>query len=668
MRQNIHIAAPWPPEPSPLSLGSSREERLQKLQAMRQFWNEINAERRSRIREEVDAARQRKQKVDEYWDQHKKVVIQRWLSRRSDKNPVTVADFPELVEQWHPANPGSPDQVSASRGGRVGETSPYFWCCPLGLGHPAWAAWPKDRVQRGTGCPDCRNLLSLADVPTLAEQYRGELDPKKVPFTSHDVVDWECRTWAVDPETGKWHKVKHHFTAVVKDRTQQGHGCRVCAGYVIDSSNSLLTWFPEIAAELDDDSLDPATLSTSRHNATRKAGIAGNKYEKLPWRCRHGHRWLATIAQRVNGSGCPQCSTSGLSKEQVRLTAELAQLLELISPDRPDPRLPDGLPDFGSHRIPVPEDLKPSELRSSHIEVDAIFRLGNHLIGLEYDGAFYHSTAHRNRVTFTELKDRILVKLGYLPVRVRLGQAPDLNSSDLIIVKLDERSTAHDAAKEVALALERRLQCKIPGLETYIQEGRATASDLAEQYINCVWGVKQLRTRKRKTEGTTRKQRKLRATPPARGSLLIPDGPPYRSPEKKGVILRDYICKCGHRVKGLVQADVTRGNTRSCGCLADSARRQPRQAIPRRITQQARRWAVERGIPVSENGRLAAPVLASYLLHSVNQSDLPVDERGILMESAIRDWAVAQNFPLLARGRLPERVWFEYAFAHGASI
>ncbi|MGW7647083.1 zinc-ribbon domain-containing protein [Streptomyces bobili] len=43
------------------------------------------------------------------------------------------------------------------------------------------------------------------------------------------------------------------------------------------------------------------------------------------WRChkRKHHRWEATILNRVLGNGCRWCSRSGISKEQVRLVAEL---------------------------------------------------------------------------------------------------------------------------------------------------------------------------------------------------------------------------------------------------------------------------------------------------------------------------------------------------------
>lgn len=251
------------------------------------------------------------------------------------------------------------------------EVSPYLWECPLGLGHEPWRAWPKDRIRKGAGCPECRRLIRLAELPTLAAQYRGQRPASDITHAAHESVSWICRTWAVDPSTGAWQPVEQHFEAVVKERALQGDGCLVCAGSVIDDTNSLFTWFPEIADELDAADLDPSRLPTSQHNISRKhraeAGSQG-VYATLPWRCRHGHGWEATVLNRVQGTGCGKCSTSGMSKEQVRLVAELAGLIDLVPPASRDPRLPDDVPDFASHQLTVRPEHKPAHWRYKDIE------------------------------------------------------------------------------------------------------------------------------------------------------------------------------------------------------------------------------------------------------------------------------------------------------------
>ncbi|GAA2214153.1 hypothetical protein GCM10009850_096170 [Nonomuraea monospora] len=263
------------------------------LQEMRLFWDDISAQRRRRVAAQVASARQRRDEIIAYWNHHKVVVQEQWKARPPGRGSVTVADIPEVAAQWHPANPGTPHQVLASHQGRRGEASPFRWLCPLNQGHPSWPAWPKDRVQAGTACPQCRHPLSLADIPALAEQYRGALPPKEIAFASHDLVEWECYTWAVVPATGQWRKVTHRFSAVIKERSLQGDACLVCAGYVIDDSNSLESWFPEIAAELDDESIDPATLPTSRHNASRRVGARPEVWTPVVMRRAAPYRWSA---------------------------------------------------------------------------------------------------------------------------------------------------------------------------------------------------------------------------------------------------------------------------------------------------------------------------------------------------------------------------------------
>lgn len=406
------------------------------LRQMRSVWDDFNGTRRELIKKELAVARARQAEVVAYWNGHKITVLDRWANRSGGRGEVTVADIPEVAAQWHRDNLARPENVLATAQ-RRGEASPYLWRCPLGFGHEPWPAWPKDRIQKGPGCPECRRLIRLADLPTLAARYRGQRPASDITHASHERVLWICRTWGVDPSTGAWRPVEHRFEAVVKERALQGDGCLVCAGYVIDDTNSLFTWFPDIADELDAPDLDPRRLPTSQHNVSRKhAAEAGNRgvYATLSWRCRHGHGWKATVLNRVQGTGCGKCSTSGISKEQVRLVAELAGLIDLVPPESRDPRLPAGAPDFASHRLTVPPEHKPAHWRYKDVEVDAVFHLPHGVrVGLEHDGAFHHSTRQRDRRQYENDKSRVLVAAGLLDllIHVRIGDLPEMEAPTL---------------------------------------------------------------------------------------------------------------------------------------------------------------------------------------------------------------------------------------------
>jgi hypothetical protein len=663
------LLAGWPEKPEPVDPGDgTRADRRRMLQRMREVWGDFNSTRRMQVEAEVQVMRDHQAEVTAYWDRHRALVKEQWANRSGGRGQTTVADISAVSAQWGADNAASPQQVPAMAQ-RRGVASPHFWQCPLGLDHPAWPAWPKDRIQKGAGCPHCQKLIKLSDIPTLAEQYRGSEAANAITYGSNDEVPWVCQTWALDPVTGHWRRVEHRFDAVIKDRSQQGHGCLVCAGYVIDDTNSLGTWFPDLAEQLDDSGLDPSQLPTSAHNVSRRGHQGtdtdtGGKYATCNWRCQHGHRWKTTILSRVQGGDCPDCSTSGISKEQVRLVAELAWLMDLLDSGRPDPRLPESILNFASHKITIPSSLKPEHWRYRDVEVDARFLLPAHqiVLGLEYDGSFHHSNYLRERSQYESEKSTVLHEAGEVAIliHVRVGTLPPLETPYAMTVSVPERSTPYQQASAVAAAIEARYPGSIPKLAGYIADGRPRGQGKADAYILATWGqLRPPRPKRQRTEAP--RLRRLRATEPHSNSLLAPIGDPYRNPERPAEILRDYICACGSAKKvTAVQSQVTSGNTRSCGCLQDQKRRQKRQAISREETQAAREWAHQNRVDIGGNGRLPDRIIASYRLSQANQTKA-LGPDGLLEEERVRQWAQANERPLAARGRIPSDLWLDFA-------
>jgi Probable Zinc-ribbon domain len=172
-------------------------------------------------------------------------------------------------------------------------------------------------------------------------------------------------------------------------------------------------------------------LPTSAHNLSRAApqrDDSDSEYATYPWRCQFGHRWKATILNRVQGADCQDCSTSGISKEQIRLVAELAWLMDLVDPGRPDPRLPEGVSNFASHKVTIPSPSKPAHWRYKDVELDVRFRLPSHrtILGMEYDGAYHHSNNLRERSAHEAEKSRVLAEAGVaaIVIHVRVGSCP----------------------------------------------------------------------------------------------------------------------------------------------------------------------------------------------------------------------------------------------------
>ncbi|MFJ9690679.1 zinc-ribbon domain-containing protein [Kitasatospora sp. NPDC101183] len=661
----------WPSKPDPLPVGyGSREDRRRMAQAMRAHWTQANGERGTQVREELTSAQSRQGDATAFWDAHKTTVKALWANRSGGRGKTVVADIHPVAQQWDRGNPSSPEAVSATAQ-NPGVQSPYRWRCPLFPDdHPTWPAWPKDRVLAGAGCPACRKLTRLADLPTLAAQYRGDQSLEDVAYGSHDHVPWLCRTWAADPLTGLWRKVEHRFTAEVKSRALQQDSCLVCAGFLVDDTSSLQTWFPELAEQLDDPGLDPATMPTTMHNATGQSRTPGHRtYATVWWRCRRGHRWQATVLNRVQGADCGQCSTSGISKEQVRLVAELAELFVLAPAQRPDPRLPDGVRDFASHRLAVAPEFKPAHWRYQDVEVDAVLHLPGLkvVVGVEYDGSYHHSSAVREGAgrRDEQQKSEVLASAGLLDllVHVRVGELEPLEGEHLLSVSVAERSGPFEQASAVARALRERYAAHWPWLDDYLSAGVGIGQHQADAYITEVWG--QLAAPRAKRPQAEPKERALRATAPHPSSWLAPVSEPYRRPGKPREIVRDYQCRrCGDdEMVTAVQSQVTYGTRTSCGCLKEETSRRKRPVISHKETQAVRVWATGRGHEIAGMGRVADRYVASYRLDDAGRCDL-LGEDGLLAETAVADWARQEGRALGVRNRVTSELWLDYAHHH----
>ena len=93
-------------------------------------------------------------------------------------------------------------------------------------------------------------------------------------------------------------KCGHEWQARI-DHRNNGAGCPYCSGRnVILGETDLETVNPQIAKEWH--SIKNGDLTPS--NITAK-----NNY-KAWWICEHGHEWQASVASRIDGTGCPYCS------------------------------------------------------------------------------------------------------------------------------------------------------------------------------------------------------------------------------------------------------------------------------------------------------------------------------------------------------------------------
>jgi superfamily II DNA or RNA helicase len=216
--------------------------------------------------------------------------IEEGLRKRMGK---TVADFPELVAEWHPTKNGElkPSQVSAGSGMKA------WWQCPVHSVH-VYDMIVGDRT-RGQKCPYCsgkrvcvENSLSTR-YPEIARQWHptmnGDLTPDQVTVGSNENVWWQC------PDHSG-----HVYDMSVYLRTN-GNNCPHCRGLRVCVANALSTTHPELALEWHPTMNGDLTPDQVTAHSTRKVW----------WICSSNseHVWLAKISHRTRRKhGCPRCA------------------------------------------------------------------------------------------------------------------------------------------------------------------------------------------------------------------------------------------------------------------------------------------------------------------------------------------------------------------------
>jgi DNA-directed RNA polymerase subunit RPC12/RpoP len=124
--------------------------------------------------------------------------------------------------------------------------------------------------------------------PVLALDWHptknGTLTPRDVTPRSNKKVWWRC-------------KKGHDWEARITSRSR-GNGCPYCSGQIASRDNNLLVRNPGVAAE----------WHPTYNQDLVPEKVTPMSKKKVWWICAKGHTWLARVASRNEGSGCPYCS------------------------------------------------------------------------------------------------------------------------------------------------------------------------------------------------------------------------------------------------------------------------------------------------------------------------------------------------------------------------
>lgn len=136
---------------------------------------------------------------------------------------------------------------------------------------------------------------SVASVfPELINEWdvekNGGVTPDSFSARNNKKVWWRCSKG-------------HSWLASINTRGDRKLGCPYCAGQrVIYGKNDFESWCKENYLSL-------LSEWDYEKNVLKPSEIPKTFKEKVFWKCKKGHEWMATVYNRLNGTGCPICNT-----------------------------------------------------------------------------------------------------------------------------------------------------------------------------------------------------------------------------------------------------------------------------------------------------------------------------------------------------------------------
>ena len=298
--------------------------------------------------------------------------------------------FPLIAKEWHPTKNGlkSPNDFT------YGSHSKVWWKCNAEEDHE-WEAVIKSRTKGEIGCPFCSgqkvalsNCLATTN-PQIARQWHPTKNGRLTPFditvgSSKKSVWWKC-------DKGD----DHEWKAKPLGRSH-GQGCPVCANRKIVTSNSLLTLEPEISKE----------WHSEKNARLTPHDVGPGSDKKIWWQCKvsKDHVWKARIVQRTRTrSGCPYCTLTPQSRQELIITFELLKLFKNINPKGYKTRLN-------------------GRLRAIDIFIPELN------LAIEFDGSYWH----KDKRVIDKIKSEMLIDEGHQVIRIREQPLKKIHDNDII--------------------------------------------------------------------------------------------------------------------------------------------------------------------------------------------------------------------------------------------
>lgn len=239
---------------------------------------------------------------------------------------------------------------------------------------------------------DNKELMSRYDYERNKEL---QLDLENITARSNVKVWWKCD------------KCGNSWLAQVASQNDKNkkHGCPYCAGtLVIKGKTDLQSRFPDIAKEWD-----------FEKNSIMSNEISAFSGKKVWWICKEGHEWKSTVANRVNGNGCPRCNI-----EKVNSFCEQAVYYYI-------------------------KQAFPDAINSdTHIGMELDIFIPSKNVAIEYDGEAWHKSTKKIEIDIK--KNELCKTYGITLIRVR---EPKLVPIEGCISFVRTNSTTNDTLDHV---------------------------------------------------------------------------------------------------------------------------------------------------------------------------------------------------------------------------
>ena len=313
----------------------------------------------------------------------------------------------------------------------------YWWKCKEGH---SWKQSPAYREMLGRNCPFCANRRvdetnSLQKLyPEIAKEWDTKKNKKKasdVVYGSHYLAHWICTE-------------KHSYSTRVHLRTVRNQGCPYCSGKKVSKTNNLKFLFPEIAKEWD-----------TKKNKKKAQEVTSQTHTKYWWICSAGHSYKTSVISRTpsikgktKGTGCPFCTLTPRSKDEIYILFELKNFFNISEND---------------HKIKL-----------SRVN-DVDIKLKNEKIVIEYDGAYWH----KDKAEKDKRKTKELQKAGWTVIRVREKPLKILSRKyNVTANSQDYKNNTNKVLKKIS-----GLGYQVNGLNKYLARKSLINKDEADKYM-----------------------------------------------------------------------------------------------------------------------------------------------------------------------------------------